>query len=83
MHQLQHFPKMSLTKVTNLPCNVIFSQYNKFFFNLVDTDLAVMENTPASQVEIEEEPNESTATPSQDAHSQGNLPIFYYHLFLI
>ena len=42
-----------------------------------------MENTPASQVEIEEEPNESTATPSQDAHSQGNLPIFYYHLFLI
>ena len=74
---------MILTKVPYLSCNVIFSQYNKFFFNLVDTELAVMENTPASQVEIEEEPNESTATPSQDAHSQGNLPIFYYHLFLI
>ena len=83
MHKLQHFPKMSLTKVTNLPCNVIFSQYNKFLFNLVDTELAVMENTPASQVEIEEEPKESIATPPHDAHNQGNLPILYYHLFLI
>ena len=74
---------MILTKVPYISCNVFFSQFTIFFFYLVDTELAVMENTPASHVEIEEEPNESTATPSQDAHNQGNLLIFYYHLFLI
>ena len=42
-----------------------------------------MENTPVPQVEIEEEANESTATPPQDVHNQGNLPILCYHLFLI
>ena len=64
---------MILTKVPYLSCNVIFSQFNKFFFNLVDTELAVMENTPASQVKIEQEANESTTTPPQDAHNQGIL----------
>jgi len=58
---------------------VFFSLYNDTFHPLAnilkddtnqDTELAVMENTTASQVEIEEEPNESTATPSQDAHNQ-------------
>ena len=51
------------------------SWFNKFFFNLVDTELAVMETTPASQVEIEEEANESTATLSQDVLNQGILSI--------
>ena len=84
MNQLQHFPKMSITKVFYLSCNVILSQFNNFFFNLGDTELAVMEKTLASQVEIEEELKATaTATPSQDAHNQGNLLIFYYHLFLI
>ena len=32
-----------------------------------------MENIPASQVEIEEEANESTATHPQDVPAQGNL----------
>ena len=73
---------MILTKVPYLSCNVFFSQFTKKFY-LVDAELAVMENTPASHVEIEEEPNESTATPSQDAHNQGNLPILCEHLFLI
>ena len=65
---------MILTTVPYLSCN-IFYQFNKFFFNLVDTELAVMENTPASQVEIEEEANESTATLSQDVLNQGILSI--------
>ena len=52
-----------------------FLNFMIFFFNFVDTELAIMENTPASQVEIEEEANESTATPPQDVHNQGNLPI--------
>ena len=50
--------------------NLIF-----FFLNLVDTELAIMENTPAPQVEVEQEANESTATPPQDVHDNGNLPI--------
>lgn len=74
---------MILTKVPYLSCNVIFSQFNIFFLNLVDTELAVMVNTPAPQVEIEEGANESTATPSQNVHNQGNLPTLCYPLFLI
>ena len=74
---------MILTKVPYLSCNVIFSQSNIFYINLVATELAVMESTPVPQVEIEEEANESTATPPQDVHNQGNLPILCYHLFLI
>ena len=73
MNQLQHFPKMSITKVSYLSCNVIFSQFNKFFFNLGDTELAVMENTPLSQVEIEKEVNAPTATLPQDVPNQGNF----------
>ena len=72
MNQLQHFPKMSLTKVSYLSCNVIFLQFNKKNFNLGDTELAVMENTPLSQVEIQEEAN---ATLPQDVPTQGNLSI--------
>ena len=52
---------MSMTKVSYLSCNVIFSQYHIFFLNLVDTVVAVMGNTPIPQVEIEEGANESTA----------------------
>ena len=63
---------MILIKVPYLSCNVIFSQSNIFFFNLVDTELAIMENTPASQVEIEEEANAPTATLPQDVPNQGN-----------
>ena len=74
---------MILTKVPYLSCNVIFSQFNNFFFNLVDTELAVMGNTPVPQVEVEQEANESTATPPQDVHNHGNLPILCQHLFLI
>ena len=66
---------MTLTQVLYLSCNVIFSQFNIFFLNLVDTELAVIENTPASQVEIKEEANDSTVTHPQDVHDQGILSI--------
>ena len=83
MNQLQHFPKMSITKVFYLSFNVILFQFNKFFFDLGDTELAVMKNTPLSQVEIEEEAIAPTATLPQDVPTQGNLSILSYYLFSI
>ena len=42
-----------------------------------------MENTTHSHVKIEEEANESVATPPQDVHNQGKLTILSYYLFSI
>jgi len=62
---------------------VFFSLYNDTFHPLAnilkddtnqDTELAVMGNTPVPQVEVEQEANESTATPPQDVHNHDSEP---------